>query len=128
MPVGSRQRGQLIKLAGNVTFPTSGAGQYDLPFFSMEDGRSRNQMPRLDCGVVQNMALGIAQLKGLIGLIGTFRLDLQVPCLWTCDGSRCQRRDQRFGGWGSCRGSVNVGRWAVRRSRTVCIVFRHSCI
>ncbi len=63
MPVGSRQAGQLIKLAGNVTFATSGGGLYDLPFFSMAGGRSRNQMWHLDGGVVQNMALGIAQLN-----------------------------------------------------------------
>ena len=63
MPVGSRQAGQLIKLAGNVTFAMSGGGLYDLPFFSMAGGRSRNQMWHLDGGVVQNMALGIAQLN-----------------------------------------------------------------
>lgn len=63
MPVGSRQAGQLIKLAGNVTFARSGGGLYDLPFFSMAGGRSRNQMWHLDGGVVQNMALGIAQLN-----------------------------------------------------------------
>ncbi len=63
MPVGSRQAGQLIKLAGNVTFANSGGGLYDLPFFSMAGGRSRNQMWHLDGGVVQNMALGIAQLN-----------------------------------------------------------------
>ncbi len=63
MPVSSRQAGQLVKLAGNVTFATSGGGLYDLPFFSMAGGRSRNQMWHLDGGVVQNMALGIAQLN-----------------------------------------------------------------
>ena len=63
MPVGSRQAGQLIKLAGNVTFATSGDGLYDLPFFSMAGGRSRNQMWHFDGVVVQKMALGIAQLN-----------------------------------------------------------------
>ena len=46
-----------------MTFATSGGGLYDLPFFSMAGGRSRNQMWHLDGGVVQNMALGIAQLN-----------------------------------------------------------------
>ena len=63
MPVSSRQAGQLVKLVGNVTFASSGGGLYDLPFFSMGGGRSRNQMWHLDGGVVQNMALGIAQLN-----------------------------------------------------------------
>ncbi len=63
MPVSSRQAGQLVKLAGNVTFGNSGGGLYDLPFFSMAGGRSRNQMWHLDGGVVQNMSLGIAQLN-----------------------------------------------------------------
>ena len=53
----------MIKLAGNVTIATSGGGLYDLPFFSMAGGRSRNQMWHLDGVVVQNMALGIAQLN-----------------------------------------------------------------
>ena len=63
MPVSSRQAGQLVKLAGNVTFASGGGGLYDLPFFSMAGGRSRNQMWHLDGGVVQNMSLGIAQLN-----------------------------------------------------------------
>ncbi len=63
MPVSSRQAGQLVRLAGNVTFARGGGGLYDLPFFSMAGGRSRNQMWHLDGGVVQNMSLGIAQLN-----------------------------------------------------------------
>ena len=56
--------------------------------------------------------------------------DLPLPVLRLGRGSGCQRRAQHLGGRGHRRRSANVGRWAVRRSRTVCgsCLTRHFCI
>jgi len=62
MPLESRRTASLVRLMGAVVFRNEGAGE-QIPYFSMAGGRSQNQMWQLDGGVVQNMALGIAQLS-----------------------------------------------------------------
>ena len=56
--------------------------------------------------------------------------DVPLPVLRLGRGSGCQCRAQHLGGRGYRRRSANVGRWAVRRSRTVCgsCLTRHSRI
>ncbi|MDA2931075.1 TonB-dependent receptor [Acidobacteria bacterium AH-259-O06] len=61
MPLETRRAAGLIRLMGNVVYRESRGGEA-LPMFAMAGGRSRNQMWHLDGTVIQNMALGIAQL------------------------------------------------------------------
>jgi hypothetical protein len=62
MPLESRRTAGLVRLLGGVTFKQENDGE-QVPIFSMGGGRSQNQMWQLDGGVVQNMALGVAQLQ-----------------------------------------------------------------
>jgi hypothetical protein len=62
MPLESRRTAGLVRLLGAVTFKQENAGE-QIPLFSMAGGRSQNQMWQLDGGVVQNMALGVAQIQ-----------------------------------------------------------------
>jgi hypothetical protein len=62
MPLESRRTAGLVRLLGGVVFKQENAGE-QVPLFSMAGGRSQNQMWQLDGGVVQNMALGVAQLQ-----------------------------------------------------------------
>ncbi len=62
MPLESRRTAGLVRLLGGVVFKQENAGE-QVPIFSMAGGRSQNQMWQLDGGVVQNMALGVAQLQ-----------------------------------------------------------------
>ena len=62
MPLESRRTAGLVRLLGAVTFNNETGGE-QVPMFSMAGGRSQNQMWQLDGAVVQNMALGVAQLQ-----------------------------------------------------------------
>lgn len=62
MPLESRRTAGLVRLLGTVVFRQENPGE-QIPIFSMAGGRSQNQMWHLDGGVVQNMALGIAQIQ-----------------------------------------------------------------
>ncbi len=62
MPIESRRTGSLVRLMGAVAFKQENAGE-QIPIFSMAGGRSQNQMWQLDGGIVQNMALGVAQMS-----------------------------------------------------------------
>ncbi len=62
MPLESRRTAGLVRLLGGVVFKQENDGE-QVPIFSMAGGRSQNQMWQLDGGVVQNMALGVAQLQ-----------------------------------------------------------------
>ena len=72
---------------------------------------------------LQRAAVRQPQPSGQVG-------DLSLPVLRLGGRQGCQRRAQHLGGRGYRRRSANVGRWAVRRSRTVCRsrLPRHSCI
>ncbi|HYI94526.1 MAG TPA: TonB-dependent receptor [Bryobacteraceae bacterium] len=62
MPLESRRTAGLVRLMGMVAFKQENAGE-QIPIFSMAGGRSQNQMWNLDGAVVQNMALGVAQIQ-----------------------------------------------------------------
>jgi len=62
MPLESRRTAGLVRLMGMVAFKQENAGE-QIPIFSMAGGRSQNQMWQLDGSVVQNMALGVAQIQ-----------------------------------------------------------------
>ncbi len=61
MPVQSRRSASLVKLMGNISYRSEDGGE-QVPKFSMAGGRSQNQMWSLDGSVIQNMAIGVAQL------------------------------------------------------------------
>lgn len=62
MPLESRRTAGLVRLMGMVAFKQENAGE-QIPIFSMAGGRSQNQIWNLDGAVVQNMALGVAQIQ-----------------------------------------------------------------
>ncbi|MBI3681256.1 MAG: TonB-dependent receptor [Acidobacteria bacterium] len=62
MPLESRRTASLVRLLGTVVYKNEAAGE-QIPYFSMAGGRSQNQMWQLDGGIVQNMALGVAQIQ-----------------------------------------------------------------
>ena len=66
-------------------------------------GRARVRRSRPQVHIARLPSVPREESAGRVG-------DLQVPCLRACDGSRRERRDQHFGGWGYCRRSANVGR------------------